>query len=52
MGARESARAISVEAGQGCLVGHFDAMASPCEILVESGDRGLATLSDEEIYNL
>lgn len=39
MAARESARAISIEAEQGCLVGRFDAMASPCEILIESGDR-------------
>ena len=42
MGAPESARAISVEAGQDCLVGRFDAMASPCEILIESEDGGLA----------
>jgi thiamine biosynthesis lipoprotein len=43
LGARESARTISVEAGQGCLVGRFDAMASPCEILIESEDRALAS---------
>lgn len=43
MGAPDSARAISVEAGQGCFVGLFDAMASPCEILIESEDRELAT---------
>lgn len=42
MGAPESAREISVEAGQGCLVGRFHAMASPCEILIESEDRELA----------
>lgn len=42
MGAPESARAISVEAGKDCLVGRFDAMASPCEILIESEDGGLA----------
>ena len=42
MGATKPARGISVEAGQGCLVGQFDAMASPCEILVESDDRALA----------
>ncbi len=42
MGARKPARAISVEAGQGCLVGRFDAMASPCEVLIESDDRALA----------
>jgi thiamine biosynthesis lipoprotein len=33
------ARTVSVEAGQDCLVGQFGAMASPCEILVESDDR-------------
>jgi len=43
LGAPDSARAISVEAGQGCFVGLFDAMASPCEILIESEDRELAT---------
>jgi thiamine biosynthesis lipoprotein len=42
LGARGRARTISVEAGQGCLVGHFTAMGSPCEILVESDDRALA----------
>jgi len=36
---RGAARSVSVEAGQDCLVGHFDAMASPCEILIESDDR-------------
>ena len=43
MGASGSARAISVEAGEGCLVGHFAAMASPCEILIESDNHALAT---------
>lgn len=43
MGIPDSARAVSVEAGQDCLVGRFAAMASPCEILIESGDRELAT---------
>jgi thiamine biosynthesis lipoprotein len=42
LGARATARTISVEAGQGCLVGRFTAMGSPCEILVESDDRALA----------
>ena len=37
------ARTVSVEAGQDCLVGQFGAMASPCEILVESDDRRDAT---------
>lgn len=36
---REPARSVSVAAGQDCLVGRFDAMASPCEILIESDDR-------------
>ena len=35
---RGAGRSVSVEAGQHCLVGHFDAMASPCEILIESDD--------------
>lgn len=43
MGAFDPARMISIEAGQGCLVGRFDAMASPCEILIESDDKTLAT---------
>ncbi len=42
MGGRRPARQVSVEAGQDCLVGRFDAMASPCEILIESDDRGEA----------
>ena len=42
MGARQPARAVSVDVGQGCLVGHFEAMASPCEILIESDDPALA----------
>jgi len=39
---RRPVRQVSVEAGQDCLVGHFDAMASPCEILIESDDRAEA----------
>ena len=42
MGGRRPAREVSVEAGQDCLVGRFDAMASPCEILIESDDRDVA----------
>ena len=42
MGGRQAARQVLVEAGQDCLVGRFDAMASPCEILIESGDRETA----------
>lgn len=36
MQGRAPAREVSVEAGQDCLVGHFAAMASPCEILIEA----------------
>jgi thiamine biosynthesis lipoprotein len=43
LSARDSARTISVEAGQDCLVGRFGAMGSPCEILIESDDRELAS---------
>jgi len=42
LGGRGPAREVSVEAGQDCLVGRFDAMASPCEILIESDDRDVA----------
>lgn len=35
-------RTILVESGQGCLIGRFDAMASPCEILIESVDLEMA----------
>jgi thiamine biosynthesis lipoprotein len=42
VGGRQAARQVLVEAGQDCLVGRFDAMASPCEILIESGDRETA----------
>jgi thiamine biosynthesis lipoprotein len=42
MGARKPARTFSVREGQGCLVGLFEAMASPCEILVESDSQALA----------
>lgn len=36
------AREVRVEAGQGCLAGRFSAMASPCEILIETSDFGEA----------
>jgi thiamine biosynthesis lipoprotein len=39
---RGATRTVLVEAGQDCLVGRFDAMASPCEILLESADLGEA----------
>ncbi len=42
MEGRRPAREVAVEAGQDCLVGRFDAMASPCEILIESDDRHAA----------
>lgn len=42
MAGRAAPRAVLVEPGQDCLVGRFDAMASPCEILFESDDRGEA----------
>jgi thiamine biosynthesis lipoprotein len=50
------ARAVLVEAGQDCLVGRFDAMASPCEILFESDDRAeaarLARLAAHEAWRI
>ena len=56
MAGRAAPRAVLVEAGQDCLVGRFDAMASPCEILVESDDRGevarLARLAANEAWRI
>jgi thiamine biosynthesis lipoprotein len=53
---RAAPRAVLVEAGQDCLVGRFDAMASPCEILMESDDRGeaarLARLAANEAWRI
>jgi len=53
---RAPRRAVRVEAGQDCLVGRFDAMASPCEILIESDDRDeaarLAQLAADEAWRI
>ena len=53
---RQAARSVSVEAGQGCLVGHFEAMASPCDILIESDDRAeaarLARIAADEAWRI
>ncbi len=53
---REPARSVSVEVGQDCLIGRFDAMASPCEILIESDDRNeaarLARIAAEETWRI
>jgi thiamine biosynthesis lipoprotein len=53
---RAASRAVLVEAGQDCLVGRFAAMASPCEILVESDDRGeaarLARIAADEAWRI
>jgi len=35
---RGPAREVRVESGSGCLAGRFSAMASPCEILIETAD--------------
>lgn len=49
-------REIRIEAGQGCLVGSFSAMASPCEILIETSDddeaRHLAELAAAEAWRV
>jgi len=39
---RAPEREVGVEAGNGCLVGRFSAMASPCEILIETSDTNEA----------
>ena len=53
---REPARAVSVEAGEDCLVGRFDAMASPCEILIESDDpdsaERLTRIAADEVWRI
>jgi len=52
----EPAREVRIEAGQGCLVGRFGAMASPCEILVETADadeaRQLSELAAAEAWRI
>ena len=40
-------REVRIEAGNGCLVGRFSAMASPCEILVETTDTDEARYLSE-----
>ena len=49
-------RTVLVEAGQDCLVGRFDAMASPCEILIESDDGAeaarLARMAADEAWRI
>lgn len=39
MAGRAGQRDVDVRRGQGCLIGSFQAMASPCEVLVESAER-------------
>ena len=50
------AREVRIEAGQGYLVGRFGAMASPCEILVETADadhaRHLSELAAAEAWRI
>ena len=42
MAGQKPGRTVLVESGQDCLIGRFDAMASPCEILIESVDLEMA----------
>lgn len=50
------AREVRIEAGQACLVGRFGAMASPCEILVETANadeaRHLSELAAAEAWRV
>jgi thiamine biosynthesis lipoprotein len=50
------AREVRIETGQSCLVGRFDAMASPCEILIETPDveeaRRLVDLAAAEAWRV
>ncbi len=50
------AREVRIEAGHGCLVGSFGAMASPCEILIETADaeeaRHLSELAAAEAWRV
>ena len=39
MSAAQSDRQVAIAAGDDCLVARFNAMASPCEVLLETGDR-------------
>jgi len=49
-------REVRIEAGRGCLIGQFSAMASPCEILVETSDvdeaRQLSELAAAEAWRV
>lgn len=50
------AREVRIEAGQGCLAGRFSAMASPCEILIETSNfdaaRRLGELAAAEAWRI
>lgn len=50
------AREVRVEAGNGCLAGRFSAMASPCEILIETSDtdeaRRLSEIAAAEAWRV
>ena len=50
------ARKVRVEVGNGCMVGRFSAMASPCEILVETTDtdeaRHLSEIAAAEAWRV
>ena len=39
MRAAQSGRQVAIAAGDNCLVARFNAMASPCEVLLETGNR-------------
>ena len=56
MPGRGPAREVRVETGNGCLVGRFNAMASPCEILVETQDddeaRRLSEIAAAEAWRV
>lgn len=56
MNRAQSERQVAVAAGDGCLVGRFAAMASPCEVLVETADeseaRRLAQLAAAEAWRI
>ena len=49
-------RSISVEEGEGCLRGQFQAMASPCEVLCEIDDhseaRRLTSIAAAEAWRI
>jgi thiamine biosynthesis lipoprotein len=45
----QSDRQVAVTAGDHCLVGRFAAMASPCEVLLETSDQGMALRLAEQV---